>query len=202
MVSWEEKAVKYCHNYALNSIDETNLMIIGVILLWIRVINFVRYNDYLGRYLGVVSRLISEISLFIVIYVVNLIFFALLAESSFRELNEYNDFWDGFKTLFNSSFGNFNFDRIATAKISKEYGISYMIIFLIINVGLFMSLFVSVITVLYHLFQKADRVYQMVETLKVRSTTQADKKYSLLISVPIPFNFFLIFAAPVLLTHP
>lgn len=73
--------------------------------------------------------------------------------------------------------------------------------FLIINIGLFMSLFVSVITVLYHIFQKSDRIYQMVETLELRSTTQADKNYSLLISVPVPLNFFLLFAGPVLMTQ-
>lgn len=40
----------------------------------------------------------------------------------------------------------------------------------------------------------------MIETLKLRATTQADKNYSLLISVPVPFNFFLIFLAPMVLT--
>ena len=40
----------------------------------------------------------------------------------------------------------------------------------------------------------------MIETLKLRSTTQADKNYSLLVSVPVPFNFFLIFFAPMVLT--
>lgn len=79
VVSWQEKAVKYCRNYVENKLDETNLMIIGVVLLWLRVINFARYNDYLGRYLGVVSRLIKEIVLFFIIYLVNLLLFAGIA---------------------------------------------------------------------------------------------------------------------------
>lgn len=40
----------------------------------------------------------------------------------------------------------------------------------------------------------------MIETLKVRSITQADKDYSILISCPAPLNFFLLFAAPCLLS--
>ncbi len=40
----------------------------------------------------------------------------------------------------------------------------------------------------------------MLETLKIRPVTQADKKYSLLISLPPPFNVFLFFFAPFLLT--
>lgn len=106
-----------------------------------------------------------------------------------------------FRTLFFASFGQFDFDTIGQAKISHRYGYAFIIIFLIFNIGLFMSLFVAIVTVLYHIFQKKDRVYQMVETLKVRSTTQADKRYSVLISVPVPFNFFLIFAAPILINH-
>lgn len=40
----------------------------------------------------------------------------------------------------------------------------------------------------------------MLETLKVRSVTQADKKYSVLISFPPPFNLILLFVAPFLMT--
>jgi len=40
----------------------------------------------------------------------------------------------------------------------------------------------------------------MIETLKLGSTTEADKNYSLLVSVPVPLNFFLIFLAPMVLT--
>ena len=199
VVSWEEKSMKYCRNYVENTLDETNLLIIGVVALWIRVINFTRYNEYLGRFLGVVYRLISEIILFFVIYLVNLFFFATVAESSFRDLDEYNTLMVAFRTLFYASFGTFDFDRIEQSKLGKNFGITYMIVFLTINIGLFMSLFVSIITVLYDIFQKTDRIYQMVETLRSRSTTQADKNYSVLISVPVPFNLLLIFVAPSLL---
>jgi hypothetical protein len=125
------------------------LLILGVIVLWIRVINFVRYNEALGRFISVVKRLISEISLFFALYVINLITFATIAESAFRDLNEYNTQYTGFKTLFYASFGDFNFDLIATGRLGKNFGISFLIIFLTINIGLFMSLFVSIITVLF-----------------------------------------------------
>jgi hypothetical protein len=42
----------------------------------------------------------------------------------------------------------------------------------------------------------------MIETLKVRATTQADKEYSILISCPAPLNFFLLIAAPFMLAKP
>jgi len=54
VVSWEEKAIKYSRNYIENNIKETNLLILGVVCLWLRVLNFTRYNEYLGRFIGVV----------------------------------------------------------------------------------------------------------------------------------------------------
>jgi len=192
--------VKFSRNFTENPVNEINLLTIGVVCLWLRVINFSRYNEYLGRFMGVVKRLVSEIILFFVLYLINLLLFATIAESSFRDLSEYNNVWVAFRTLFYASFGTFDFDKIEQTHLGKYYGQSFLIVFLVINIGLFMSLFISIITVLFQVFRKHDRIYQMVETLKLRSTTQADKNYSLLISVPAPFNFFLFFAAPILLT--
>ena len=42
----------------------------------------------------------------------------------------------------------------------------------------------------------------MLETLKVRGITQADKHYSVLISCPAPLNLLLLFLAPLLLSSP
>jgi hypothetical protein len=79
VVTWDEKATIYCVNYSSTYAEETNLLIIGVVLLWIRVFNFVRYNEALGKFISVVQRLISELSLFFALYVVNLILFSTVA---------------------------------------------------------------------------------------------------------------------------
>lgn len=91
VVTWDEKAVIYCLNYASTYAEETNLLILGVVMLWVRVINFVRYNEALGKFISVVERLITEISLFFALYVINLIVFATVAEAAFRELKQYNN---------------------------------------------------------------------------------------------------------------
>lgn len=149
VVSWDEKAVKYCRNYVENFADETTLLILGVVALWLRVINFMRYNDYLGKFLGVVRRLLSEILLFFILYLVNLVTFSFIAESAFTDLDEFNSIPKAFKTLFYASFGTFDFLYMEQARIGKNFGISFLIAFLIINIGLFMSLFVSIITALF-----------------------------------------------------
>jgi len=149
VVTWEEKAAIYSRNYVENMLNEHNLLILGVVSLWIRVINFTKYNEYMGRFLGVVRRLIQEIALIFILYLINLCGFSLFAETAFRELPQYNSRYEAFKTLFYSSFGTHDFEVMIDARLGERFGISYLIAFLIINVGLFMSLFVSIITVLF-----------------------------------------------------
>jgi hypothetical protein len=150
------------------------------------VVNFTKYNEYLGRLLGVVRRLIPEVALFFALYLINLIFFSLFAESSFintplnislrkvalgdnqikantytgtEMVTGFSSFNDSFKTLFYSSFGSFDFEILDKVRLGSKYGISFLILFLVVNIGLFMSLFVSIITVLYQEFSKHQNLY-------------------------------------------
>lgn len=67
-----------------------------------------------------------------------------------------------------------------------------MIFFLVVNIGVVMNLFVAIIAVLYDVFSKEKNVFQMLETLKIRSYTQVEKKHSALVSMPVPLNMLLI----------
>jgi len=64
---------------------------------------------------------------------------------------------------------------------------------------MFMSLFIAMLTVLYGEYVKRESIYLMLEKLKIRPVTQADKQYSSLISLPPPMNLILIFYTPILL---
>jgi hypothetical protein len=50
--------------------------------------------------------------IFVILYLINLVAFALIAEAAFRELNAYNTKKAAFVTLFYSSFGTFDFEEI------------------------------------------------------------------------------------------
>jgi hypothetical protein len=75
-----------------------------------------------------------------------------------------------------------------------------MIIFLVVNIGLYMSLFTSMMVTLYSAYVDKKSVYHMLECLKIRPQTQPDKRYSSLISIPAPLNVLLLLLAPFLLT--
>jgi Polycystin cation channel len=201
LIATDTRAMIYGRNFVNDVyISENALWVIMIVIMWIRVFYFLRYNEFMGKFIGIVERLFNEVLLFFVFYIVQLIFFSLIANICFRKPTDYNTFPQAFKTLFYASLGDFSFDDISRSEKGEYFGITYLIIFLVCNVGIILNIFVAVIAVLYDSYSQNRNVYQMLETLTLRPQTQADKEYSALISVPAPFNCVLIIFAPFLLT--
>jgi hypothetical protein len=61
--------------------------------------------------------------------------------------------------LFYASFGQFSFDEVSQADFGEYFGYTFMIIFLVVNIGLIMSLFISIITVLFDAFSGKAHIF-------------------------------------------
>lgn len=198
--TYDSLALIYARNYVRGILSEDAIWILCLIVLWIRVFYFLRYNEWMGRFLGVVERLIYDLFIFFCFYILQLIFFSSISELCFKRLPDYGSMGAAFKTLFYASFGHFSFTEISESDHGQYFGYTFLIIFLVVNIGLIMSLFVSIIVVLYDAFSHNSNIYQMLETLKLRAQTQADKEYSALVSLPTPLNVLHFIFAPCLLT--
>lgn len=66
----------------------------------------------MGRFVGIIERLLYEVCLFFCFYILELLFFSLIAELCFRRLTDYNTVGKAFKTLFYASMGHFSFDEM------------------------------------------------------------------------------------------
>ncbi len=148
-LSTETVSVIYTRNYYGNYISEDVLWILCLVIMYIRVFYFLRFNEFMGKFVGIVEKLLYDVVLFFCFYIVELLFFSLIAELCFRRLNDYNTTQKAFKTLFYSSLGQFSFDEFKDSDFGEYFGITYMIIFLVCNIGIVMHLFIAVITVLY-----------------------------------------------------
>jgi hypothetical protein len=51
--------------------------------------------------------------------------------------------------LFYASLGQFSFEEIESSEKGHYFGITFLIIFLVINIGVVLNIFVAVIAVLY-----------------------------------------------------
>ena len=102
----KERGMIYVRNYVGSPyIHEEALWVILIVIMWIRVFYFLRYNEYLGKFITVVEKIVKEVCLFFVFYILQLIFFALIAELCFRRNDNYNTAFVAFKTLFYASLG-------------------------------------------------------------------------------------------------
>ena len=159
------------------------------------------YNTTFGTLWGIVNRLLPELLAYILFYGFEVFFFTVIAELSFRQLQQYNTFENAFYTLFYTGFGFFSYDAFEDeTQFGYFYGFLFLLTFLISNLGLITSIFTSVIVVLYDEFYKHKSIFTMLETLRVRPVMQADKDYSALVSLPPPANGLLLFLAPFLMT--
>jgi hypothetical protein len=200
VVDWSDKALIYCRNFRESWAEERYLITVGIFILWFRLCNFFRFNEHLGRFISIVRNILPQLFYFFLLYLVNVTIFSMIASVSFYELPGYVSFMGTFRTNFFASFGSFDFNELGKSRIGYYYGAGYLIFFVVCNIGLFSSLFIAVVTTVFQEFEPDSNIYYMIETLKVRSITQADKNYSVLISLPAPLNFLLLFIAPALLT--
>lgn len=200
MIPNETRALVYARNYMESTyVSEDAIWFFCIVIMWIRVFYFLRYNEFMGKFIGIVERLFKEVVLFFIFYILQLVFFSLIAELCFRTPTDYNTAFKAFKTLFYASLGDFSFDDISNSEKGEYFGITFMIIFLVCNIGIILNIFIAVIAVLYDTISEKRNIYQMLETLKIRPQTQADKDYSALVSIPAPLNIVHLIFAPFLL---
>lgn len=95
----------YSRNYANNYVSEDALWVICIVIMWIRVFYFLRYNEFMGKFIGIIERLTQEVLLFFIFYIIQLVFFALVSALCFRQLPDYNNLNSAFRTLFYASLG-------------------------------------------------------------------------------------------------
>jgi len=116
--AWKEKpflgAEKRTYIYCRNFVEgapwlEIALLIFCTVSLWIRVFYLLRYNEYLGKLSGVVQKLLKDLIIFFMFFLLEVLFFAVVAELAFRRVETYNSTWAAYETLFYATFGQFDF---------------------------------------------------------------------------------------------
>jgi len=86
------------------------------------------------------------------------------------------------------------------AKIGAFLGYTYFLVFMILNLILIVNLIVARLASTYKKYNQRRHLLVHLNTLHVRELTEADDKYSALISAPFPLNVLHFFTAPFLLS--
>lgn len=68
LIGDETRAVVYCRNYYGGLVSEDALWICCIVILWIRVFYLLRYNEFMGKFVAIIERLIYDVFLFFCFY--------------------------------------------------------------------------------------------------------------------------------------
>ena len=71
LVPTNTRAMTYAKNYINDTyISEDALWVICIVIMWIRVFYFLRYNEFMGKFIGIVERLFVEVFMFFCFYII------------------------------------------------------------------------------------------------------------------------------------
>ena len=169
--------------------------------MYFRIFYLFIYNTMFGTLWGILARLLPTLLRYMQFYFIEVLIFSVISELAFRQIQMYNTTENAFYSLFYSGFGFFDYDDFEQeSQFGYFFGLLFLLAFLIANLGLIVTIFTSVMVVLYDEYYKHKSIFTMLETLRVRPVMQADKEYSALVSLPPPLNALLFFLAPFLMT--
>lgn len=151
---------------------EVFLIVIMVFLMWIRAIFLLRYNQYLGKLTGVVQTMLVDIAVYFAYFMLEILFWALLLQLATVANMHDMSLSQCYTLLFYAAFGQFDFAILSNFdSFGYYFATGFFVIYLIVNIGLFLSLFNSMVVKLYEEFFKNEEIYHIMETLKVRPQT-------------------------------
>jgi len=156
---YSEKSLYYIRSFVKTDVHEQSLWIICIVTMWVRVFYLLRYNEYVGKFMGIVERIIPELAVFFVFFIIELGFFSVMAEVCFRDLPSFSTTSKAFKTFFYASFGEFSFDEVSQARYGEYFGYAFMILFLVCTIGIIFNLFIAIIVVLWEERSASKNVY-------------------------------------------
>lgn len=71
LIANETRSMQYARNYMnYPNVSEDALWVLCIVIMWIRVFYFLRYNEFMGKFIGIVERLFKEVLLFFCFYII------------------------------------------------------------------------------------------------------------------------------------
>ena len=110
-------------------------------------------TDIFGPLITITVKMMKDLTIFFVLFMIELVAFACVGILSFGNIKEYNDLWTTLVMFFESSLGNWDFGiydsdpKMTLAK--KWYGILFHITVLLVNMLLLLNLVIAIMSDTY-----------------------------------------------------
>lgn len=148
----------------------------------------------------IMRLLVFELMTFILFYVAVVFIYGIIGVVLFsNDIPEFAHIWTAMFTLFRASIKDYSYDIMNNARVGEWIANIYFNSFLIFNLIFLVNLIVAQLAYAYKFHFKEREVLYLLSTLSVREVSEADEKYSAVISAPFPLNILnLVFGSIVL----
>jgi len=115
-------------------------------LFWLKVILLLNLTRTFGPLIKIITSMMKDIIIFSGLWGIQMVFFACIGILMFGELPVYESFYDTMVMLFESAIGSWDFSIYDDLSIGKIYGEIYHIIYLMVNLILFLNLVIAILS--------------------------------------------------------
>ena len=181
------EARTYFRQYIGSPVNENLVLWLVGAMLWFKAFLQLRFIKQTGYLYEVVRLLFGELFTFLFFYVSILFIYGIIGVILFQDVPEFSQLQTAVYTLFRASVGDYNFQLLEQA-VDHFLGLIYFNSFVMINVILLMNLIIAQLAYAYKKVNKDRHVHWLLQTLSVREVSEADDKYSAVISAPFPIS--------------
>ena len=178
----------YWANYIVSPINENAVLIVYGLALWLRCFYQLKLISPLAGVFALAEKLFLTMITYGVYYFSVLFLFAVVGFVLFYDLPLFSQLQTTLFTLFEATVSVYNVDTMDNARLGAFLGYTYFITFMIINLILIMNLIVGRLAATYKRYNGRRHLLVHLNTLHVREISEADEKYSALVSAPFPLN--------------
>jgi hypothetical protein len=157
---------------------------------WIRVIGILMTTRSFGPFLRIIWLLLWSVANFLLIFFAFNTVFAQIFTLLFKNSNEdFKSFFDSWITLFNASFGQYDFSGFNTMVI---FGYVLLIAYTTVTNVMLLNLIIAIINNKFNDYQKQADAENRAVLVLTYERIKWDNDYGLLILLPAPFNIIAI----------
>lgn len=182
------EARMYWAEYTDTFINEGLLLWIIVTLMWIKAFNQLKWIRLTGNLHMVLGMLFQELITFSIFYLSLVFIFGVIGNIIFKDVKEFRNLPTAMFTLFKATLQDYNVELMTRNKWGEYLGYVYFNTYLVLNVILFLNLIVAQLANAYKKLKAKGRVWYLLTTLEVREISEADEKYSSVVSVFFPLS--------------
>ena len=173
-------------------------IVYSIILLmsWMKVLLSLRITKLYGSFISIMLNIFWHVFNFFIIFICITLLFAQCFCLFFRESNDnYKLIYDSFLTLFNTAWGQVEFNFIDL----DVFGEVCLILFTTLSNIMLFNLIVGIVNNLFDQYYEKAEAESRAKLVLAHERKKWDKNYGLLILYPSPFNIFNIIFYPILI---